>query len=147
MKTWTHVCLSIKTIMNHDKDDNPQSETSRIHQSPKSGLTGHGCSMHLQINIKSRKFKPWYVKDQWLYPIHNQGAKSQWGTSSVLKSSIHDIMDMEFLYTFKFNIESVILEHWRLDLFGTYMDISGSMRIIDMSGIYVNIGDIKDHEN
>ena len=33
---------------NQDQDAKPQSETSSIHQSPESGLKGHGCSLHLQ---------------------------------------------------------------------------------------------------
>ena len=33
---------------NQDQDAKPQSGTSSILQSPKGGLKGHGCSLHLQ---------------------------------------------------------------------------------------------------
>ena len=37
---------------NQDQDAKPQSGTSIILQNPKSGLKGHGCSLHLQNQDK-----------------------------------------------------------------------------------------------
>ena len=39
-----------------------------------------------KINIESQNLENVCIKDQWLYPIQDQDAKPQWGTSSVLQS-------------------------------------------------------------
>ena len=44
---------------NLDEDANPQSETSSVLQSSKSGLKGHGCSLHLQNQDRAPKFGIW----------------------------------------------------------------------------------------
>ena len=41
---------------NHDQDPKPQSGTSSILQSPKSGPKGHRCSLHLQNQDRETKF-------------------------------------------------------------------------------------------
>merc|ERR1712082_51714 len=41
---------------NQDEDSKPQSGTSSVLQSPKSGLKGHGCSLHLQNQDREPKF-------------------------------------------------------------------------------------------
>ena len=46
-------------LLNQDQDSKPQSRTSRILQSPKSGLKGHGWSLHLKIQDKEPKFGTW----------------------------------------------------------------------------------------
>merc|ERR1712112_308046 len=42
---------------NQDQEFKPQSGTSSILQSPKSGLKGHGCSLHLQNQYREPKFR------------------------------------------------------------------------------------------
>ena len=44
---------------NQDQDAKPQSGTSIILQSPKWGLKGHGCSLHLQNQDREPKFGSW----------------------------------------------------------------------------------------
>ena len=44
---------------NQYQDANPQSGTSGILQSPKSGLKGHGCSLHLHNQDRKTKFRLW----------------------------------------------------------------------------------------
>ena len=70
---------------NQDQDAKPQSGTSSVLQSPKWGLQGHGCSLHLKIKIESWNLKHTFIKDQWPYPNQDQDVKPHLGTSSVLK--------------------------------------------------------------
>ena len=58
-----------------DQDAKPQSGTSSILQSPKSGLKGHGCSLHLQNKKESKNSEYGCTKDQWPYPNQYQDAK------------------------------------------------------------------------
>ena len=44
---------------NQDQDAKPLSGTSSTLQSPKWGLKGHGCSLHLQIQDREPKFRSW----------------------------------------------------------------------------------------
>ena len=44
---------------NEDQDAKPQSGTSSVLQSPKSGLKGHACSLHLQNQDREPKFRSW----------------------------------------------------------------------------------------
>ena len=44
---------------NEDKDAKTQSGTSSVLQSPKWGLKGHGCSLHLQNQDREPKFGSW----------------------------------------------------------------------------------------
>merc|ERR1711954_144143 len=44
---------------NQDQDVKPKSGTSSILQSPRSGLKGHGCSLHLQNQDREPKFGIW----------------------------------------------------------------------------------------
>merc|ERR1711954_99838 len=64
-------------------DAKPQSGTSSILQSPKSGLEGHGCSLHLQSQYREPKFGIWVYQRP--YPNQYQDANPQSGTSSVLQ--------------------------------------------------------------
>merc|ERR1711942_556878 len=43
-------------LPNQYQDAKPQSGTSSILQSPRSGLKGHGCSLHLQNQDREPKF-------------------------------------------------------------------------------------------
>ena len=70
------------TDPNKDQDTKPQSWTSSILQSPKWGLQGHGCPLHLQIKIESPNLDYGCVNDQWLYPNEDEDAKPQSGASS-----------------------------------------------------------------
>ena len=49
---------------NQDQDAKPKSGTSRIPQSPKWGLKGHRCSMHLRNQDKEPKFRS-YIFNLW----------------------------------------------------------------------------------
>ena len=42
---------------NHDQNAKPQSETSSIIWSPKSGLKGHACSLQLQNQDREQKLR------------------------------------------------------------------------------------------
>ena len=42
---------------NQYKDTKPQSETSSVLQSPKSGHKGHGCFLHLRSQYREPKFR------------------------------------------------------------------------------------------
>ena len=44
---------------NQYQDAKPQSGTPSVLQSPKSGLKGHGCSLHLQNQDREPKFGSW----------------------------------------------------------------------------------------
>ena len=72
--------------LNHDQDTKPQPGSSSTLQSPKWGLKGHGCSLHLQIKIESQNLDHGYTKDQWPYSNQDPDAKPQSGTSSILQS-------------------------------------------------------------
>jgi len=65
---------------NQYQDAKPQSGTSSVLQSPKSGLKCHGCYLHLQNQDREPKFGIWSTKDQWPYPNQYQDAKPQSGT-------------------------------------------------------------------
>ena len=46
---WDHGCIKDQQpYPNQDQDAKPQSGTSSVLQSPKSGLKGNRCSLHLQ---------------------------------------------------------------------------------------------------
>ena len=71
---------------NQDQDAKPQSGTSSILQSPKSGLKGHGCSLHLQNQDESQNLEHGCMKDQWPYPNQDKDTKPQSGTFCILQS-------------------------------------------------------------
>merc|ERR1712081_116960 len=55
-----HGCIKDQLpYSNQDQDAKPQSGTSSILQSPKPGLKGHGCSLHLQNQDGGPKFGSW----------------------------------------------------------------------------------------
>ena len=57
---WDHGCIKDQwPYPNQDQDAKPQSGTSSILQSPKWGLKGHGCSLHLQNQDREPKFGSW----------------------------------------------------------------------------------------
>ena len=94
------------TYPNKDQDVKPQSGTSCVLQSPKSGIKGHRCSFHLQIKIEIQNSDYGYINDQWPYTNQDQDAKTQSGTSSILQAPSQDLEDMDVLYTFQIKIES-----------------------------------------
>merc|ERR1712025_1429786 len=65
---------------NQYQDAKPQSGTSSIVQSSRSGLKGHGCSLHLQNQDREPKFRIW------VYQRPVTISKSKSGTSSILQS-------------------------------------------------------------
>merc|ERR1712081_94219 len=69
-----------------DQDAKPQSGTSSILQSPKSGLKGHGCSLHLQIQDREPKFGSWVYQRQVTISKSRSRCQTQSGTSSILQS-------------------------------------------------------------
>ena len=71
---------------NQYQDAKPQSGTSSVLQSPKSGLKGHGCSLHLQIKMERQNSDSGCTKVQWPYPNKGEDAKPKSETSRVLVS-------------------------------------------------------------
>ena len=71
-----------------DQDAKPQSGTFSVLQSPKWGLKGLGCSLHLHNQDREPKFGTWCVYDQWPYWNQDQDAKPQSGTSSIFQNPI-----------------------------------------------------------
>ena len=69
------------------RDAKSQSGTSSVLQSPKWGLKGHECPLHLQNQGREPKFGSWLYENQWPYPNQDQDAKPQAGTSSILQCS------------------------------------------------------------
>ena len=49
---------------NQDQDAKSQSETTSVLQSPKSGLKGHGCSLHLQNENRESQLGTWVYQRQ-----------------------------------------------------------------------------------
>ena len=55
-----HGCIIEQSLYPYQEQDAiPQSGTSSILQSHKSGLIGHGCSLHLQNQDRQPKFRSW----------------------------------------------------------------------------------------
>ena len=55
-----HVCIKDQwTYPNQDQNTKPQSGTFHILRSLKSGLKGHGCSLHLQNQDREPNFGSW----------------------------------------------------------------------------------------
>ena len=93
------------------QDDNPQSGTSSILKSPKSGLEGLRCSLHPWNQDRYQNSGYRCINDQWTYPDQDQDANPQSGTSSILQNPNEDLKDMDVLCTFKIKIESQNLDH------------------------------------
>ena len=57
---WEYKCIKDQwPYSNQYQDAKPQPGTSSIPQSPKWGLKGHGCSLHLQNQEREPKFGSW----------------------------------------------------------------------------------------
>ena len=69
---------------NQDQDAKTQSRMSIVLQSPKSGLKGHGCPLHLQNQGRELKFRTGDYQIPQLFINQYQDAKRQSGTSRVL---------------------------------------------------------------
>ena len=130
-----HECIKDQwPYPNKDQDANPHPGTSSILQSPKSWLTGHGCSLLLQNqeppespeatneNFKdmdvlcSFKIKIEIQIKSWLYqrPVTLSKSRSRCKGQSPPASSKapnEDIKDMDVLCTFKIKIESQNSNH------------------------------------
>ena len=80
-------CIKEQTLNpNQEEYVKHQSGTSSILKSPKLGLRGHGCSLHLQIKIECQNLDHWCIKDKWPYPNQDQDSRPQSGPSSILQS-------------------------------------------------------------
>ena len=93
------VCIQYQ---NQDQDPKPQSGTFRIPKIPKSGLKGHGHSLHLQnqnieqkIQILGISKTSYHIKIKMKMP----NPKQEPPASS--RSPNHDLKDMDVLCTFK----------------------------------------------
>merc|ERR1711954_434084 len=59
-QNFNHECMNYQLpYLNQDQGAKPQSGTSSILQSPKGGLKGHICSLHLQNQDREPKFGSW----------------------------------------------------------------------------------------
>ena len=99
------------TISKPDKDAKPQSVTFNPHQSPKSGLKGHGCSLHLQNQYRAKTGNMVVPKtsDPIQIQIKMPNPSKEPPTSS--KGLNQDIKDMDVFCIFKIKIQSQNLEH------------------------------------
>merc|ERR1711954_150832 len=106
----------------------PQSGTTSILQSPKRGLKGHGCSLHLQNQDREPKFGAWlyqrpltipksisrYRANSWNIGVLNTNDHIQIKIKmpnpsqeppASFKAPTQDLKDMYVLCTFKIKIE------------------------------------------
>ena len=85
--------------------------TSSILQSPKSGIKGHKCSLHLQNQERERiwKMDVSMTSDHIQINILMPNLSQEHPVSS--KATNQDLKDMDVLGTFKIKIESQNLEH------------------------------------
>ena len=67
---------------NQYQDAKPKSGTFSPHQSPKSGLKGHGCSLLIQNQDREKEC----INNYWPYTNQNRDPKPQSGTSNILQS-------------------------------------------------------------
>ena len=72
---------------NQYQDAKPQSGTSSVLQSPKSGLKGHGCSLHLQNQDREPKFGTWVYQRPVTISKSRSRCQSPVRNSNVLQSS------------------------------------------------------------
>ena len=90
---------------NQDQDAKPQSRSSRVLQSPKWGLKGHGCSLHLHNLDREPKFGERVPKIK----IKVQNPNQEPPASSEAPNP--DFKDMDVLCTFKIKIGSQKSDH------------------------------------
>ena len=97
---------------NEELDAKPQSGTYSPHQSPKSELQGHGCSLHLQGQDRgSKNSEHGCTKDQWPWPNKNEGANPNQKPPASSKYPCQDLEDMDVLFTFKINLSCQNYDH------------------------------------
>ena len=82
--------------LNQDQDAKPQSGTSSILQSPKWGLKGQGCSLHLQNQDREPKFRSWVYER----PVTIYKSRSRY------QNPVRNLKDRDVLCTFKIKMES-----------------------------------------
>ena len=71
---------------NQYQDANPQSRTSSILKSQKSGLKGHGWFLQLQNQDANQNSEHGHIKDQWPCANYDHVSKSQSRTSTILQA-------------------------------------------------------------
>ena len=105
---WQWPCL------NQDQDAKPLSGTSSVHQSPKWGLKGHGCTLHLQNQDREPKFGSWVYQR----PVTISKSRSRCQTPGrnlqhppTHQSQNKDLKDMGVLCIFKIKLQSLNLDH------------------------------------
>ena len=74
------------TLLKTRSNAKPQSGTSSILQSPKSGLKGHGCPLHLQYQGREPKFRSWVYQRPVTISTSRSRCQPQSGISSILQS-------------------------------------------------------------
>ena len=91
---------------NEDKYAKPQSGSSGILQSPKSGLEVHGCSLHLRNQEKKPNLEPVCIR-----PVTISKSRYICQSPAYPNSQNQDLQDIDVLCTFKIKIESQNLGH------------------------------------
>ena len=106
-QNFDHECIKDHwPFQNQDQDAKLKSGTSSILQSPKLGLKGHGCSLHLQNQDESQNLEHRCTKDQWPYPNQDKDNKPQSGTFCILQSPKLGLKCFDVLCKFKIKIEN-----------------------------------------
>ena len=91
---------------NQDQDTKPQSRTSSILKSPKSGLKDIDVLCTIKIKTESRNLDQECIIDQWPYQNKDQDAKPSQEPPVSSKAPNEDLKDIDVLRTFKIKIES-----------------------------------------
>merc|ERR1712025_1425725 len=97
---------------NQYQDAKPQSGTSSVLQSPRSGLKGHGCSLHLQSQDREPKFGSWVYQRP--VTISKSRSRCQTPVTNLQrppKPQMRTSRTLMFLCTFKIKIGSPNLDH------------------------------------
>ena len=120
---------------NQDQYTKPQSGSSSVLQSPKLGLKGHGCSLHLQ-NQDTRAMI-WIIGvSKTSDPIQNKikipNSSQEPPASS--KALYQDLKEVEVLWTFQIHLESKNFYQWCIkvrELYQNYGDNLIQIRHLD----------------
>ena len=108
-----HRCINDQLpYPNQDQDTKLQSGTSSILQSPKSGLRGHGCTMNLQTENRTKILNMGVLKTSDHIQIKIKMPNPNQEPPASSKAPNQDLKDMDVLGTFKIKIENKTLEYW-----------------------------------
>ena len=109
IESWNldHRCIKDQwRYPNQDQVAKLWSGTSRILKSPKSGLKGFECSLHLQNQNREPKFRNWVSKTSDHIKINIRMPNPNQEPPASSKAPNQDLKDMDVLCTFKIKIES-----------------------------------------